>query len=295
MPAKFTKPRTPNSSSVGKLINETIIPNSKTIFLSEKRDDKKYLATGLIIEKTLRYLIKQRDRNFQLRGVPVNKLIIKSNEFQDFPKKFGSFLSEYWDRRNYEVHEKPIVLNQIAINKLRTNMHRYLDWFFKKVLLQPLIPILNNWGNVEPPIIAKIREQEQKSKGVSKPSTPDTRIHADASDKIPLDIPAAKPADQLKLLLNDNKGFTRTYYKNIIIDKNQLRGIKLPKSKQDLSGLHLDIVFQESNLIIVNKSEKLKILFNDKTLVRNRKKNIPEGVASLAVEGIKLKITLNKF
>ena len=100
---------------------------------------------------------------------------------------------------------------------------------------------------------------------------------------------------KLLLKLYNEKGFSRTYYQSTILDKNQLRGVELNKLKYNLSGLNLNIIFQEGKISILNQSEKLKILFNNLILVRNRKKALSVGDASLVIDGIKLKITVNKF
>ena len=291
------KRKLPIPSKPDVLIKE-VTKNCKIIFLSNKADDNKYTAVGIIIEKTLRYLIKFRDKDFNFRKASVDKMIIRANTFNDFPKSFGGFLSKFWEKRNYEVHEGRITLNPAEIDKLRNNIFKYLDWFFRKVLNEEVPKELSGWAKLNslPPLKKKVIKRFHKKTMVSDHHLKDKLKKLIEGKET--EIITAKPVlsgKNLIMKLNSENEFSRNYFKDIIINRSELRGITLTKPNQDLSGLKLEVEFKEGKVSILNRSEKIKILFNDSPLVRNRKKILPEGHTLLTIDGIQFTIILNQY
>lgn len=260
-------------------INEFIIPNCKIIFLSNKQDDNKYVAAGIIIERTLKFLVKLRDQAFELRGTSIKKLVNKSYEFPDFPRNFGVFLIYYWEKRNYEAHTRTICMNEQEIINLRNHIFQYLDWFFANVFFTKIISELENWESYNSPFF----ENEDSTKEFAVKESKNIHRELEQSKK------------DLLIKLTSSNGFSRTYFENVTIDRNELRGVKLVKTNQDLIGLKLHFIFQNAKASMMNESENLKIICDNSTLSRNEKKTLSIGEVILFIDDIQFRLLVNQF
>ena len=209
----------------------------------------------------------------------------------------------------------------MTIDDLRKYSSEFINWFFEKLVKQKcpkeILNLIDKAKIEKEANKTMIKKVLSKTKLVSPAKTAGNKTSAthkshltngsktnkSISDKLnklrkvsgSISAEPVEKDKKLLLKLYNEKGFSRTYYQSTILDKNQLRGVELNKLKYNLSGLNLNIIFQEGKISILNQSEKLKILFNNLILVRNRKKALSVGDASLVIDGIKLKITVNKF
>ena len=296
-----------------------MLPEAKIIFGVQHPGIKADISAGIIMEGALKIYVKIVDPQQFTNKWGLGKLLGHASGKASFPNRLKRPIQKINDSRN-RLHPGH---NGIAmtIDDLRKYSSEFINWFFEKLVKQKcpkeILNLIDKAKIEKEANKTMIKKVLSKTKLVSPAKTAGNKTSAthkshltngsktnkSISDKLnklrkvsgSISAEPVEKDKKLLLKLYNEKGFSRTYYQSTILDKNQLRGVELNKLKYNLSGLNLNIIFQEGKISILNQSEKLKILFNNLILVRNRKKALSVGDASLVIDGIKLKITVNKF
>jgi hypothetical protein len=94
--------------------------------------------------------------------------------------------------------------------------------------------------------------------------------------------------------MRSGKDFSRTYYNDIEINRNELRGID-SNLYTEMTNLSLYIEFSNGGITLSNQSEGTLIYVNDKRLFKNRKKNITTGSFEITINKLKLICSSSKY
>ena len=279
-----------------KYLIDIIKEEGQILFITTDGSAKRFLSSGIIIERSLWYLIKLNDDTRRLsKTASVARMVDIAEDKQLIPIDHLRFFRSNSGRRIKEAHRSKVKATENNINKLRSSMYSYLEWFLKKLRIPGLTEEMRNWKK-SIPLNAPIKKSLQQDIIIRKA---DSHLHdklknlRKSPDKIA--VKEMVPFEKLMITIHGENKFSRAYYNDFSIDRNQLRGVKLNNAKQNLSGLKIDFNFQDGKVSIINSSEKTKVLFNNSTLVRNRRKMLPVGDAALSVDGLKLTITLKQF